>query len=55
MEFKELYDDELIQIDGGATPLWWALMGAAVAVSSACNTVYDAGKNLGEFIYTVSH
>ena len=30
-------------------------MSAAAAVGAAVNTVNDAGKNLGKFIYTVSH
>lgn len=54
MIFTGLVDDELQQIDGGS-PVWWVLMGGAIAVASAVNTVYDAGKNLGEFIYTVTN
>jgi len=54
MCFIEMNKKELEKIEGGF-PAWWALMGAAVAVGAAVNTVYDAGKNLGEFIYTVSH
>lgn len=54
MNFVELRQDELQKVDGGG-PIWWVLMGAAIAVSSAVNTVYDAGKNLGEFIYYLTH
>ena len=52
--FVELNATELETIDGGS-PVWWVLMGAAIAVAAACNTVFDLGKNVGSTVYYLTH
>jgi len=51
----ELKDELLDEVNGGAG---WAPWAVAVAIAAACSTlndIHDAGKNVGQFIYYVTH
>jgi len=48
-----LTEEELVVIDGGL--IWWAYVVAVGAVAATLNELFDAGKNIGEFIYYSTH
>lgn len=50
----ELNDECLDEVTGGG----WAPWAVAVAVAAVCSTlndIHDAGKNVGQFVYYVTH
>ncbi|MDR2475284.1 MAG: class IIb bacteriocin, lactobin A/cerein 7B family [Bacteroidales bacterium] len=50
----ELNTDELRLVNGGVIQ-WWAVVASIALAAEACNIIYEAGKNTGEFIYYVTH
>lgn len=50
----ELNDELLGEVNGGGWAPWAVAVGVA-AVCSALNDIHDAGKNVGQFIYYVTH
>ena len=54
MNFKELNNNELQMIDGGE-PVSLTLLGAAFTIVAGVNACYDMGKNIGGYIYYITH
>ena len=54
MNFKELNNNELQMIDGGL-PVALVLLGAAWGLAEGANACFDMGKNIGGYIYYITH